>query len=223
MNHSVTIIGLGFVNAYLVASDGEFILIDSGLPFQRDLLESKLRTAGCVPGKLRLIVVTHGDWDHIGNCAYLQKEYGAKIAMHADDAFMAKGGAVLKRRITTLSRRISYTMVKILRRLKKISSTTEAFVPDIFLSGSEDLSTYGFTARVVHIPGHTKGSIGILADNGDFFSGDTLINRKKPCSAEFVQDDAALKQSLRIISVLPVKTVYPGHGKPFTAAEFFGR
>jgi hydroxyacylglutathione hydrolase len=39
-----------------------------------------------------LIVITHGDFDHIGNAAYLRQKFGAKIAMHADDVGMAERG-----------------------------------------------------------------------------------------------------------------------------------
>ena len=39
-----------------------------------------------------MIVITHGDFDHIGNAAYLRQKFGAKIAMHADDVGMAERG-----------------------------------------------------------------------------------------------------------------------------------
>ena len=35
---------------------------------------------------LRLIVLTHGDYDHAGNAAYLREKYGSKVAMHRDDS-----------------------------------------------------------------------------------------------------------------------------------------
>jgi len=47
-----------------------------------ETLENKLTTAGCLPGKLKLVIITHGDFDHTGNCAKLQQKYNCKIAMH---------------------------------------------------------------------------------------------------------------------------------------------
>ena len=48
----------------------------------RSILD-KLAGAGCQPGQLKLIVLTHGDVDHAGNAAYLREKYGAPIASHA--------------------------------------------------------------------------------------------------------------------------------------------
>ncbi len=58
----------------------------------RDALEKELENAGCKPGNLQLIVLTHGDTDHAGNCAYLREKYGAQIAMHSDDSGMVERG-----------------------------------------------------------------------------------------------------------------------------------
>ncbi len=88
-------IPLGFVNAYLIKADTGFFLVDTGMANQRATVEKALAAAGCRPGDLRLILVTHGDSDHIGNCAYLREKYGAKIAMHPNEAALAAGGTML--------------------------------------------------------------------------------------------------------------------------------
>ncbi|NQT08003.1 MBL fold metallo-hydrolase, partial [Candidatus Bathyarchaeota archaeon] len=69
------------VNCYLVKTPSGFILIDTGLSKRRSDLVSELEIAGCKPGALRLIIVTHGHSDHNGSSAYLRERYGAKIAM----------------------------------------------------------------------------------------------------------------------------------------------
>ncbi|NIV29124.1 MAG: MBL fold metallo-hydrolase, partial [Anaerolineae bacterium] len=56
----------------------------------RSKLEQELASAGCRPGNLALIVLTHGDFDHTGNAAYLRERFGAKIALHRDDIGMAE-------------------------------------------------------------------------------------------------------------------------------------
>jgi len=83
---------LGSVNCYLVESGTGHILIDTGSSNMRSDLERELESAGCKPGNLRLIVLTHGDFDHIGNAAFLKKKFGTKIAMHKDDSGMAEHG-----------------------------------------------------------------------------------------------------------------------------------
>lgn len=51
----------------------------------------------------------------------------------------------------------------------------EVFEPTIFLKNGDDLRSYGVDARVVELPGHTKGSIGIAVED-NLFVGD--VNRK---------------------------------------------
>ena len=80
---------LGSVNCYLIGSQAGYLLIDTGGPNQRLALEKGLADAGCRPGRLKLIVLTHGDFDHTGNAAYLREKFGAKLAMHAGDSGMA--------------------------------------------------------------------------------------------------------------------------------------
>jgi len=72
MPQEIRTIYFGWVNCYLIKSDTGYILIDTGFSTKRTDLEKKLESAGCQPGNLKLIVITHGDFDHIGNCTYLR-------------------------------------------------------------------------------------------------------------------------------------------------------
>ena len=215
MEDKIKIIALDFVNAYLVKVKDGFVLIDTGMPQHWERLEKELIAAGCLPSKLKLVVVTHGDQDHLGNCAKLQEKYKAKIAMHEADAFMAEGGVLLKRKARTLSAKIRMLLFKL--RRQKIS--LQKFKPDIFLRDGQDLGKYGFGAKIIHLPGHTKGSIGILTEEGDLFAGDTLVNSKKPDMAVFVNDSQELKNSIEKLGKLNIKKVYPGHGKTFSFSD----
>ena len=66
--------GLGRVNCYLLKTAGGYVLIDTGLDRQRAALEKQLARAGCEPGNLGLIVLTHGDVDHAANRDTLVRE-----------------------------------------------------------------------------------------------------------------------------------------------------
>ena len=88
MSHQIRTISLDGTNCYLVKTDSGYILIDTGFPFQRSNLEKALEKEGCNPGNLKLIVVTHGDIDHTGNCAFLRERYKVRIAMHEGDTEM---------------------------------------------------------------------------------------------------------------------------------------
>ena len=91
----------------------------------------------------------------------------------------------------------------------------QRFTPDVLLEDGDDLSAFGFDARVFSLPGHSKGSIGILTAASDLFCGDLLVNTDKPALNTLIDDMPAAEASLQRLVSLDVGTVYPGHGKPF--------
>ena len=200
-----------FVNAFLIKVNDGFILIDTGLSMFWEKLENELIAAGCLPDKLKIVIITHGDFDHTGNCAKLQEKYKCKIAMHKDDSNMAENGVLQKRKVKKLAAKIFI----IIRKLKRRKFTFEKFKPDIYLTDGQDLSEYGLDAKVIHIPGHTKGSIGIITNDGILFSGDIFTNRKKPDTATYIENSDDLKNSYTKLRTMNIKTIYPGHGNPF--------
>jgi glyoxylase-like metal-dependent hydrolase (beta-lactamase superfamily II) len=211
----IKLIQLSFVNAFLVKTKEGFVLIDTGLISQWEKLERALMAAGCVPGNLKLVVLTHGDADHAGNGKRFQEKYHVKIAMHKDDYSIIETGFSGKRKIKHLAMRIMFWVVSILRKLRKNQINRSRFKPDILLRDGQGLQEYGLNAHVVHIPGHTKGSIAILTDQGDLFAGDTLVNMRKPVTATIIENEAELKESIEKLLKLNIQTVYPGHGRPF--------
>lgn len=207
---------LGSVNSYLAETETGFVLIDTGGSNRRAELLRTLQDAGCQPGDLDLIVLTHGDFDHTGNGAFLRARFGARIAMHHDDRGMVERGDMFSNRQSgnALFRRI----VPLLFRFAK----SDRFKPDLYLEEGDDLSEYGFDARVLHLPGHSRGSMGILTAGGDLFCGDLLDNTTRPALNSIVDDLAAAKASVEKLKGLEVHNVYPGHGKPFPMEQFIG-
>jgi len=198
-------------NCYLVKTDSGFILIDTGRASKRAKLEKELESAGCNPGNLKLIVLTHGDFDHTGNCAYLRQKFGTKIAMHHYDSGMVERGDMFWNRKT--GNIIIRIIVNTLFRISK-------FKPDLTIDEGYDLSEYGLDAKVLYLPGHSKGSIGILTAGGNLFCGDLLVNRDKPDLNSIIDDSAEANSSVEKLKSLRTNTVYPGHGKPFPMSSF---
>ena len=216
MNVKIRIIDLGFVNAYLLQGNKGFILIDTGIPKQKEKLENELNLAGCTPENLQLVIITHGDEDHTGNAAFLQEKYHAKIAVHPGDINQAENGIFLKRKINSVLFKIMFTIMMLSQKIKKNQPAFPKFKTDIQLSDNQRLDEYGLNAKIIHIPGHTEGSIGVLTDDGDFFAGDTFVNYRKPIAATIIQNEKELSESIEKIKKLNVMTIYPGHGKPFS-------
>ena len=200
------------VNCYLIETSNGFILIDTALSSRRDELEDELVKAGCTPGNLRLIVMTHGHLDHTGNCVHLRDKYSAKVAMHRGDVPMTELGDMFYDRNILL--RMVFKLVTSILRLG-----VNKFKPDILLEDGQDLSSYGFDAKVIHLPGHSKGSIGILTPDGTLFCGDLLDNTKKPSLNTLADDKEEMEVSLQKLLDFEIKTVYPGHGEPFTMSQ----
>ncbi|MDH5792845.1 MAG: MBL fold metallo-hydrolase, partial [Candidatus Bathyarchaeota archaeon] len=137
-----------------------------------------------------------------------------KIAMHNGDSAMTESGDMFRG-----MKGFTVAIVRMMLPLVGLSRY-DSFTPDIFLEDGQDLSEYGFDARVVHVPGHSKGSIGILTTEGDLFCGDLLVNMDKPVKNTLIDDSAELDASVEKLRTLEIKTVYPGHGKPFRMEQF---
>lgn len=215
MDESVRVIALRASNAYLVRGDAGFVQIDTGFRFDRPQLERELAAAGCRPGDLRLIVITHADSDHSGNAAYLRGRYGASIAAHRlEAAAVEHGDMFLSRGRLPLSRRPLKALMALFRLRKG-----DRFAPDVYLDDGDRLDAYGLDATVLHVPGHTAGSIAVLTGDGDLFAGDFLEDRRRPSVATFVDDAVALQASYDRVKGLGIRVVYPGHGTPFAIDE----
>lgn len=205
---------IGSVNCYVIEIDSGYILIDTGASNKRKTLEKELESAGCKPGHLKLIILTHGDFDHTGNAAYLRQKFGAKIAMHRDDAGMLERGDIFWNRKSGnfLIRAMASTLFRF--------GQSQRCSPDLYLEDGQDLSEYGFGARVLHIPGHSKGSIAILTAGGALFCGDLLEYKGKPVLNNIIDDRVTAKASLERLRSLNGKTVYTGHGQAFPMGLF---
>jgi glyoxylase-like metal-dependent hydrolase (beta-lactamase superfamily II) len=201
--------GLGFVNCYLVKTGAGFVLIDAGNSAARPNLEAELERAGCKPGSLSLIIITHGDFDHTGNAAYLRGKFNSRIAMHADDYGMAERGNMF------WNRKKSNIPFKLLAPLLFRFRKSDRFTPDRMVGDGDDLSEFGFEAKVLSLPGHSKGSIGILTARGDLFCGDLFTNPDQPVLNAIMDNPVEAFASVDKLRGYPIHMVYPGHGNPF--------
>ena len=158
---------------------------------------------------------------HIGNCAYFQKKFGAKIAINKIESDAIESGNLYLSRNKRgfLKKTIEKIVVLIISAFIKIGKS-ERFKHDLYLDEKFDLSKYGFKAKALHIPGHSKGSIGILTAGGDLFCGDLFYNMKKPSVPVIIDDLPEFLESIEKLKKLKIKTVYPGHGRSFSWNDF---
>jgi glyoxylase-like metal-dependent hydrolase (beta-lactamase superfamily II) len=91
----------------------------------------------------------------------------------------------------------------------------DRFEPDVLLSDGQGLEEYGFDAKVLHVPGHSPGSIGVLSHAGDLFCGDLPTNTDRPRQNSMAERISDLHASVERLGKLEIERVYPGHGKSF--------
>jgi hydroxyacylglutathione hydrolase len=147
---------------------------------------------------LRLIISTHGHWDHIGDNAAVSAHTGAPIAVHPLDR----------------------------HRLVEPEPLWAPFeivpsVPAVELAEGGQIRFGDIRLTVLHTPGHTEGSVCLYAaDDNILFSGDTLFagawgrvdlpGGSAEQMAESIVRLAGFDDPLRVL---------PGHGQATTIAR----
>ena len=194
----------GNVNCYIVEDNDKAILIDNGRKKYRDKILEK-----CREFHVGLIVLTHGHMDHCQNAAYLANALHIPIAMNKKDLNLIPDN----RKQSLFAKTFLGKIVLSVSLSSFEKDSLEVFEPKIYLENDDDLSEYGIAAKVVELPGHTKGSIGIKVDD-NLFVGDALMNMFYPTLSMLYADEQEMLSSAEYISELGDKTIYFGHGKP---------
>jgi len=171
-------------NAYLI--DGT-ILLDVGMDGNSMIMELKKNIK---LSDLQTIILTHCHYDHSGGAGEVAMATGAKIAIHKDD------GALLKDSTATAS--------------KLFGKKAPDIRPDILLKGGEVIGPL----EVIHTPGHTPGGICLYdAATKILFSGDTVFEDGSFGRTDlYGGNQAKLIESIRKLTLLDVRSMYPGHG-----------
>lgn len=179
------------VNTYLLAKDNQALVIDPGFN-GKEIIEHLERHNL----KLICVIFTHGHYDHIKDFNILEINDSVKVYIHEEEKDF------LYQPNLNLSSMFNHDFI--VSKNVKIDCLADGQVIDFV---REEL-------KIIHLPGHTKGSMGIIY-NQHFFSGDTLffdsIGRTDLPTGNSGKIYASLK---KIKASLPKNSmVYPGHGK----------
>jgi len=195
----------GNVNVYIVSEGGSAILVDTGT---KEHLDTVLKA--CRPYNVRLIVLTHAHYDHAENAAELSERLKAPIAMHKGDVDLIGSNNNQALSARTIPGRFILTVSLMGFSARKMKT----FTPSVFLEDGDDLAGYGVPVKVVGLPGHTRGSIGIGVDRKDLIVGDALMNIFYPTVSMLYNDEKAMLDSAGKITGLGALIIHFGHGRP---------
>jgi len=204
-----------FDTIYAARSEG-VILIDGGDPHRIENLKHGLENASIKPDEIKLILLTHGHWDHIGSAKEIKALTGARVLLHQRDMHFLDEIHPSQPPGFTFWGKVIIGAINLYTSNIHIPS----FEVDI-VAGDEEISLieYGIPGKVVYTPGHSWGSVSVLLDSGEVFVGDLAMNmlpmRLKPGLALFGDDILLVKKSWRKLQDMGAKTVYPAHGKSF--------
>jgi hydroxyacylglutathione hydrolase len=187
------VVGPVATNVHILADPAsrEAIAIDTAIPSLGWIVDE----LAARDWTLKLIVSTHGHWDHIGDNAAVAEHTGADTAVHPLD----------RERLT--NPQPLYAPFEI-----------PPSVPAVELAEGGVVRFGAIRLRVLHTPGHTEGSVCLqAADEGVLFSGDTLFAAGWGRVDLPGGDPGAMVESIaRLTGLEDHVAVFPGHGATTT-------
>lgn len=182
-------------NSYIISNDkNECIIVDPGLDFKE---ASQYIKSKYIP---KAIFITHAHLDHIDGIQYFMD---LPIYIHKNDVEALYD--------TNMS---LYPMVDRLNPFR-LGSLDVIEINDL-----DEIDLIGYTFKVLHTPGHTRGSVCFSYDN-NLITGDTLF--KGSCGrTDFPTGNynQIIKSLRRIIEIYSNDyDVYPGHGEKTTIRD----
>jgi glyoxylase-like metal-dependent hydrolase (beta-lactamase superfamily II) len=221
---------LAYVNAYLIAGDNGYLLVDTGWNTAEtfDSLQKQLAEIGADIKDISQIVVTHVHPDHYGLAGRLKQISGAELALHdIEKGFIESRYINMDKLLEQTAHWLDTNGAPPDDKAEMRDATVELqpyvvpIYPDVTLHGGETMATGMFTFQVLWTPGHSSGHVCLYEpERKILISGDHILPTITPNVSKHPQSiDNPLGKyldSLDNLKKVDVELILPGHEKPFT-------
>lgn len=144
------------------------------------------------------VLCTHGHFDHTLD-AYKWQESGVKVFIHRNDIELINGEKSI-----IPGRKLPITPIE----------------PDVVLEGGETIEFPNMIFKVIHTPGHSKGSVCYIFNDEIIFSGDTIFFHSYGRTDFYGGSLGELSESVKkILSIEKDMKIFPGHEESTTVKE----
>jgi hydroxyacylglutathione hydrolase len=219
---------LGLTYVYLLPGASGYLMIDAGPRGTAPSFFRSLQRYAILPAQVRLILITHVHFDHVGSLHDIQNQCNCPVLVHQAEAeLLSRGRVVLPPGMHLLTRRLvrrANRHPRLVKRLFRFDPVTS----DRVITKPLDLAPLGFDAHVFPTPGHTPGSLTVMTTSGQAFVGDLAVNYLPgggPYWPPFGDSRRLIRKSWRNLLNQGATTIYPAHGQPFKVEKLplFGR
>ena len=201
------------VELYFIKGERK-IIIDTGTRQspQRDILP-RLKAFGLSLCDISIILNTHGHFDHTAGNRAVKEASGAQIYIHKNDApFLFDHSNCFARYMAPVAKAIKSSVHG--EEQAFLEMMGEVVVPDRQFSDGNIINCgSGVELKVVHLPGHTLGSVGFFWEKeGVFFSGDSVVGLHiEGGKLPVIFDLTAYMESLKRLQEMPIRFLLCGH------------